>query len=407
MTTGSKDSSSVTAYRDTRHSWDSWYGLRKTKTWSGGDRPAGVVTNGWHPYTMTLIQHSAAVARYHLYAPPSIDVWLQGSCLYTYSVNHPPPINESDLVGKLANLVKGHSFNALIALGEGRESLDTVLLGVKRIAASLLALRRGNLFSALNELGVTRRTGSKIPESGIYFEVSHGIFSIKKRGLPRRQVRNGILNGSRISISDTWLDLQYGWGPILSDIFEAMKSFYKRSNAPRVDYYRTSISSTGSVVVEGSTQASETYAKRRCIITFRQTEKMSLAAELGLTDPASLVWELLPFSFLADWFIPIGSYLQARSFTTSAVGEYAVSELESWGLTLDPSTCTETYYVSGGDETVKVFTYSRSAFVAISRLDLKPPGFKPWVKSLTLGHALNAIALIGSVATKGRSVGIV
>lgn len=34
------------------------------------------------------------------------------------------------------------------------------------------------------------------------------------------------------------------------------------------------------------------------------------AAQLGFTNPANVVWELAPFSFVADWFLPIGDYLQ-------------------------------------------------------------------------------------------------
>jgi len=30
-----------------------------------------------------------------------------------------------------------------------------------------------------------------------------------------------------------------------------------------------------------------------------------------LTNPALVAWELVPFSFVADWFVPIGSWLTA------------------------------------------------------------------------------------------------
>jgi hypothetical protein len=32
------------------------------------------------------------------------------------------------------------------------------------------------------------------------------------------------------------------------------------------------------------------------------------AAQLGLTNPVSLAWELLPFSFVVDWAWPLGDY---------------------------------------------------------------------------------------------------
>ena len=38
-----------------------------------------------------------------------------------------------------------------------------------------------------------------------------------------------------------------------------------------------------------------------------------LANRLGLLNPISVAWELVPFSFLIDWFVPVGNYLD--SFT--------------------------------------------------------------------------------------------
>jgi hypothetical protein len=37
------------------------------------------------------------------------------------------------------------------------------------------------------------------------------------------------------------------------------------------------------------------------------------ANALGLINPASVVWELVPYSFVVDWFVPVGGFLS--SFT--------------------------------------------------------------------------------------------
>jgi hypothetical protein len=34
-------------------------------------------------------------------------------------------------------------------------------------------------------------------------------------------------------------------------------------------------------------------------------------AQTGFTNPLNLVWEVLPYSFVVDWFLPVGAYLEA------------------------------------------------------------------------------------------------
>ena len=41
-----------------------------------------------------------------------------------------------------------------------------------------------------------------------------------------------------------------------------------------------------------------------------------MLSQLGLTDPLGIAWELTRLSFVADWFVPIGAWLQARSADT-------------------------------------------------------------------------------------------
>lgn len=42
---------------------------------------------------------------------------------------------------------------------------------------------------------------------------------------------------------------------------------------------------------------------------------MRLAVAAGLTNPAAVLWELVPYSFVVDWSLPIGNYLEACQAT--------------------------------------------------------------------------------------------
>lgn len=50
---------------------------------------------------------------------------------------------------------------------------------------------------------------------------------------------------------------------------------------------------------------------------------------LGFNNPLRTIWELTPFSFVIDWFIPIGDFLEQFSFdyfdSTVSVEEYCIS----------------------------------------------------------------------------------
>jgi hypothetical protein len=42
---------------------------------------------------------------------------------------------------------------------------------------------------------------------------------------------------------------------------------------------------------------------------------LAQAASLGLTNPATWVWEKIPWSFVVDWLLPIGAYLDSMDAT--------------------------------------------------------------------------------------------
>lgn len=39
--------------------------------------------------------------------------------------------------------------------------------------------------------------------------------------------------------------------------------------------------------------------------------QLKRAAQLGLTNPTEILWELAPFSFVLDWILPIGDWLKS------------------------------------------------------------------------------------------------
>ena len=113
-------------------------------------------------------------------------------------------------------------------------------------------------------------------------------------------------------ISDRWLELQYGWLPAINDVFEASKAYESITNGPRVGRARGSVSLSSTQDCSESPSLYHCYGKQtdKLDIIYEFTEQMSIPRQLGLMDPATVVWEIIPYSFVVDWFIPIGSYLE-------------------------------------------------------------------------------------------------
>lgn len=126
------------------------------------------------------------------------------------------------------------------------------------------------------------------------------------------------------TIPDEWLRVQYGWNPLMQDVEGAGKALDRRErngdaySAKVVGTVKNSISNHIGKV--GSVLTSSIY--QDCFQYFDFTVKVMLwynldnplastFASLGLTNPAELIWERLPYSFVVDWFLPIGNWLQS------------------------------------------------------------------------------------------------
>jgi len=127
------------------------------------------------------------------------------------------------------------------------------------------------------------------------------------------------------SLASNWLELQYGWKPLLSDIEGTLQaiptltnvgSFVRsvRSSASALKEYSVDFP-PGNGLIGFSNSGKTTFlnqTKTKFVIRYRESNPgLAFAAQTGFTNPLNLAWEILPFSFVADWFLPIGPYLES------------------------------------------------------------------------------------------------
>lgn len=173
---------------------------------------------------------------------------------------------------------------------------------------------------------------------------------------------------------DAWLEGRYGWGPLIMDmqaiIDRANQQSQKRANrlvarsTLRLPLGTFKCSVAGAGIVPGTTWASaETTFKWEgsgsagvIYDVFNQTSYEELSAFTGTRarDLGPTLWELTPYSFVVDWFLSVGAWLQA---ITPSPG---VSVRGSWTTSLYK----RTYKVNNGYAKIEITLPPAATYVS-------------------------------------------
>jgi hypothetical protein len=115
------------------------------------------------------------------------------------------------------------------------------------------------------------------------------------------------------TFGDWWLELHLGWAPLMSDIYACMQAFERDPNPRRVqatasarDHYEVVSAFTNSI-----TTTKVDYRVGYCVRADVKVTNPNIAllAQLGLVNPASVAWNLAPYSFVVDWFVNISELI--------------------------------------------------------------------------------------------------
>lgn len=122
-------------------------------------------------------------------------------------------------------------------------------------------------------------------------------------------------------IPRNWLEMQYGWKPLMGDIQGAINEMARHgvtreaSITAHGSYTRKAVITIPGVPVGwgsmpwSGVEVELTETAKTYFYFVLNSLKLRNTQELGLINPAEVVWELLPYSFVVDWAIPVGSWL--------------------------------------------------------------------------------------------------
>lgn len=187
----------------------------------------------------------------------------------------------NQLISKLANK---SDVNLGQTVGEFRTSASMIRSRLLSLAYAIRALRRGNVGLAFKHLGVKGRG-------------PHGLGK---------------------DAANAYLEYKYGWRPLVNDILNAQAAIQdvlsRKAGATHTENVRVSSNISPSILStrwkrEGSIKYSVEYG---VVYTIPDMTAHGLGA-LGLGNLLSLAWELMPLSFVVNWMVSVGSFLDGFS----------------------------------------------------------------------------------------------
>lgn len=124
------------------------------------------------------------------------------------------------------------------------------------------------------------------------------------------------------SLSNRWLQYRYGWIPVVMEVQGALKALEKnrvlpqRATARGKQESNRRQNSTGSYLTTDAGTELYTFDLHekmtvRAYCLYQADLKYQSARDFGVTELPLAIWELVPFSFVIDWFVQIGDWIEA------------------------------------------------------------------------------------------------
>lgn len=348
-----------------------------------------------HSYSMSEnLSFDAVVKIPHSFWPVGTSQFDPVVCMNSFGVSSWAPASLLDandqikMVNKLREKLQGSDFNMSVFLGEGHQTLRLIGDAAIKISKSLYHVKKGDFWGASRcLLEGTSRSPLK-PYHPSWGRAAKDVGEVSAR----------------------LLELQYGWKPLLTDVRDAATFLAHQLNAPYTANYRVGVRKeqrfsrtslwscyygpTLGYRNESATSKSTKTHARHLIARIKESDLPTLPYALGLADPEVVLWELVPFSFVWDWFQPIGPYLTARAEAAKLRGTFVTSD-KMTGERYPP----ESKWFAPRPDQVSDTRVSFTRTISTS-LKVPMPTFKSLSKAASFQHCLNGLALLASAGTQ-------
>lgn len=148
--------------------------------------------------------------------------------------------------------------------------------------------------------------------------------------------------GAAATFAEFWLEYRYGWRLLYYDMVDISHTLadlgYKRDRFRQSSGTNQDSTTTGTYQYNGPAYQFTVSVTDELKISLRGTVVADIEPPTFRFNPLTTSWELIRFSFIIDWFIGIGQWLETISFLAlssnhTSAGGMKISLKRSWVLT--------------------------------------------------------------------------
>lgn len=229
-------------------------------------------------------------------------------------------------VNGLLDTIKNQNINLGQAFAERQQTVDLVTDILRRVVGKISDFKRLKGRKFWRQFLRMQKKQPKVGLARLQYQFPSTLPNhvIRKSKRPRRSKRL-----TDETITRDWLAFQYGLRPLMGDAYGAMYAlnaaereddFYRSDarskKAKRTNVERTDLYGLGHVSQVAPITRVTTFDGMLMGVNFTIDNPLTTTlSSLGITNPLNLAWELLPFSFVWDWWQPVGSYLNLLDAT--------------------------------------------------------------------------------------------
>lgn len=272
-----------------------------------------------------------------------------------------------------------------IALVQANQALEMILKRTQSLYKFVTRLKRFDVGGAFRALELSPK-------------------NLKKLTSKEAKLKSGAKH-----FASNFLEVHFGWAPLIGDIYDAIDTLQspiplgkvRGVGAQPIDKnyhwnYTNPISEARGKVDIYSSHVGKVRVRCGCEVQV-DNPNLYLANRLGLTNPALIVYDAIPFSFVVNWFITVEQFL-------SGMGMFAgLTVSNTWmNVSLTDTCSTELHYSAPywGEGGVQRQTSTGKSFVRTTAL----PGYAIARKPVIITSATRALTAVSLLVQKGFKV---